>query len=60
VLNFAGQTLLAGSIDAGQLQNLQKVIFGALIIFLLIKEPEGLVRLFNNLADRFKAWPLRF
>lgn len=60
LLNFTGQTLLGGSIDAGQLQNLQKVIFGALIIFLLIKEPEGLVRLFNNLADRFKAWPLRF
>ncbi len=32
-------------IDAGQLQNLQKIVFGALIIVFLIKEPDGLARL---------------
>lgn len=59
-LNHAGQWWFAGSIDAGQLQNLQKILFGALIIFFLIKEPEGLSRLLTNLGVRLKAWPLRF
>lgn len=45
---------LAGSvfgdlIEAGQLENLQKVLFGALIIYLLIKEPAGLAALFGKL-----------
>lgn len=46
--------------DAGQLQNLQKIIFGVLIIVFLIKEPEGLIRLLHNLRDRVRQWPLRF
>ncbi|WPP00655.1 branched-chain amino acid ABC transporter permease [Pseudomonas sp. HR96] len=60
LLNHVGQWLFAGNVDAGQLQNLQKIIFGALIIGFLIKEPEGLVRLLGNLKERLKAWPLRF
>ena len=40
-----GRRLFGGSVDAGQLQNLQKIIFGVLIIVFLIKEPEGLIRL---------------
>lgn len=59
-LNHAGQWLSGGHVDAGQLQNLQKVIFGALIIWFLVKEPEGLIRLFRNLAERLRRWPLRF
>ena len=59
-LNHAGQWLFSGNVDAGQLQNLQKIIFGTLIIVFLIKEPEGLVRLFGNLLDRLRTWPLRF
>jgi branched-chain amino acid transport system permease protein len=35
----------AGSIDSGQLENCQKILFGSLLIWLLIKEPEGLARL---------------
>jgi branched-chain amino acid transport system permease protein len=59
-LNQAGQWMFAGHVDAGQLQNLQKIIFGALIIVFLIKEPEGLVRLLIDLRQRLRAWPLRF
>lgn len=59
-LNHAGQWLSGGHVDAGQLQNLQKVIFGALIIWFLVKEPEGLIRLLRNLAERLRRWPLRF
>ncbi|RYE71825.1 MAG: branched-chain amino acid ABC transporter permease, partial [Oxalobacteraceae bacterium] len=60
VLSHAGQALFGGSVDAGQLQNLQKIIFGVLIIVFLIKEPEGLIRLLHTLRDRLRQWPLRF
>ncbi|TWH75851.1 amino acid/amide ABC transporter membrane protein 2 (HAAT family) [Azomonas agilis] len=60
LLNQIGQGLLSGMVDAGQLQNLQKIIFGMLIIWFLVKEPEGLIRLLANLGERLKAWPLRF
>ncbi len=59
-LSFTGQVLLGGAVDAGQIQNLQKIIFGTLIIWFLIKEPDGLVRLILNLRDRLAVWPLRF
>ncbi|PZQ48389.1 MAG: branched-chain amino acid ABC transporter permease [Rhodovulum sulfidophilum] len=49
-LDVAFQHLFAGQVDAGLLQNLQKVIFGALIIWFLIREPEGLARLLTDLA----------
>ena len=60
LLNQTGQWLLGGNVDAGQLQNLQKIIFGVLIIWFLIKEPEGLIRLLGNLRERLAVWPLRF
>ena len=37
--------LFAGQVDSGQLENLQKVLFGGILIWLLIKEPDGLTRL---------------
>ena len=60
LLSHVGQALLGGAVDAGQLQNLQKIIFGVLIILFLIKEPEGLIRLLGNLRERLRHWPLRF
>jgi branched-chain amino acid transport system permease protein len=60
LLSHAGQALFGGAVDAGQLQNLQKIIFGVLIIVFLIKEPEGLIRLLSNLCERLSHWPLRF
>jgi branched-chain amino acid transport system permease protein len=60
LLSHLGQALLGGGVDEGQLQNLQKIIFGALIIVFLIKEPEGLIRLLKNLRERLTRWPLRF
>jgi branched-chain amino acid transport system permease protein len=53
VLVPIGMSLLAnwgfaGSIDSGQLENLQKILFGGLLIWLLIKEPDGLARLLGR------------
>ena len=52
--------LPAGLIDAGQIENLQKMAFGALIIVFLVKEPEGLARLWQKLRERARLWPLRY
>ncbi|MCB5184321.1 branched-chain amino acid ABC transporter permease [Methylobacillus gramineus] len=59
-LDFVSQTLFAGMVDAGVLQNIQKFIFGTLIIWFLIKEPEGIARLLTNARSRLSVWPLRF
>jgi branched-chain amino acid transport system permease protein len=41
-----------GAIDAGQLENFQKALFGGLIIWFLIKEPNGLAALLS----RWRQW----
>ncbi|KAB0583009.1 branched-chain amino acid ABC transporter permease [Ideonella dechloratans] len=56
--NLAG-ALPNGWIDAGQLENLQKMAFGALIILVLIREPEGLASLWQRWRSRARRWPLR-
>lgn len=48
----------AGTIDPGQLENVQKIIFGSLIVYFLIKEPEGLARLWQRFRERTRIWPL--
>ncbi len=44
-LDRLGSAIVGGSVDPGILQNIEKVIFGALVILLLIKQPAGMVRL---------------
>ncbi len=39
---------LGGAIDPGQLENFQKALFGGLIIWFLIKEPNGLAALLSR------------
>ncbi|BCZ85263.1 branched-chain amino acid ABC transporter permease [Paraburkholderia terrae] len=56
--NAAGALATVG-IEAGQLQNLQKIVFGTLIIVFLIKEPDGLARLVRTARNRLRDWPLR-
>lgn len=57
-LNHIADGLFAGIIDAGHLENLQKVIFGGLIIFFLIREPDGLARLWQRCRLRIRLGPL--
>lgn len=49
--NAAGWLAHLG-IEAGQLQNLQKILYGLLVIVFLIKEPDGLARLVHNASRR--------
>lgn len=60
LLSHVSGLLPAGLIDSGQLENIQKMLFGALIIAFLIKEPEGLARLWQRFRQRARAWPLRY
>ncbi|MCB8876927.1 branched-chain amino acid ABC transporter permease [Acidisoma silvae] len=46
-------------IDQGSIANIEPIIFGALIIFLLIKEPDGLASLFSRTIRALSIWPLR-
>ena len=60
LLSNLASLLPAGLIDAGQVENLQKIVFGTLIIVFLIKEPEGLARLWHRFRERARRWPLRY
>ncbi|MFM0432828.1 branched-chain amino acid ABC transporter permease [Paraburkholderia aspalathi] len=59
LLSNAAGALASIGIEAGQLQNLQKILFGTLIIVFLIKEPDGLARLVQTARNRLHDWPLR-
>ncbi|MGH7278287.1 MAG: branched-chain amino acid ABC transporter permease, partial [Candidatus Rokuibacteriota bacterium] len=40
--------------------NLRLILFGALIIFFLVVEPEGLNRLWRNIRSYFRVWPFAY
>ena len=40
--------------------SLRLVIFGSLIIFFLVVEPEGLNRLWRNIRNYFRVWPFSY
>ena len=50
--------------DAGELSSiaasLRLIIFGGLIIFFLVVEPEGLNRLWRNIRNYFRVWPFSY
>jgi branched-chain amino acid transport system permease protein len=52
LLDHVARGLLSGSLEAGNLENAQKILFGALILLFLIKEPDGLARLFDVAIQR--------
>ena len=59
VLSLIGSSFFGQTFDQALLQNIQKIIFGVLIIYFLIKEPEGIARLYTRLYRRLRVWPLR-
>ena len=46
--------IFGASVDQGLLSNMNKVIFGSLIILLLIKEPEGFDKIIRNLVAKVR------
>jgi branched-chain amino acid transport system permease protein len=51
---FSPQTVL------NTIPNLRLILFGALIIFFLVVEPEGLNRLWRNIRNYFRVWPFSY
>ena len=45
---------------ANIISGLRLVLFGGLIIFFLIVEPEGLNRLWRNIRNYFRVWPFSY
>ena len=39
---------------------LRLILFGCLIIFFLVVEPEGLNRLWRNIRNYFRVWPFSY
>jgi branched-chain amino acid transport system permease protein len=63
VLDIGGAWLggaFFGGINTEILANVQVVTFGALIIFFLVVEPEGLNKLWRNIKDYFRVWPFSY
>ncbi|WP_374432598.1 branched-chain amino acid ABC transporter permease [Inhella sp.] len=56
LLPWAGQ--LAGrSVDTALISHVESMVFGALIVFFLIKEPHGLARLWATAKEKLRLWP---
>jgi branched-chain amino acid transport system permease protein len=60
LLDRISQGVFSGHLGEGFLHNVEKIIFGSLIAFFVIKEPDGIANLIQSLRDRARAWPLRF
>ena len=55
VLSRLGSFLLGGLFDSGILDMSQRVVLGALIVLILILEPDGLVALWDRLRNRLSG-----
>ena len=59
-LNSIGGLFVAQADLASYVPSLRLLIFGALIIFFLVVEPEGLNRLWRNIRIWLRTWPLSY
>jgi branched-chain amino acid transport system permease protein len=53
-----GGLFLPQQVVLNLIPNLRLMMFGALIVFFLIVEPDGLNRLWRNIRSYFRIWPL--
>jgi branched-chain amino acid transport system permease protein len=55
-----GSLLFSPAAVLNIIPNLRLILFGALIIFFLVVEPEGLNRLWRNVRNYFRVWPFAY
>jgi branched-chain amino acid transport system permease protein len=60
VLETAGAWFFSASDLASIIPNLRLIMFGGLIIFFLVVEPEGLNRLWRKVQSYFRTWPFSY
>jgi branched-chain amino acid transport system permease protein len=51
------ERMLGIALPAGLMSNLELITFGALIVFFLIVEPQGLARLWQIAKEKLRLWP---
>jgi len=56
---FGGLVFSSGAVH-NIIPNLRLIVFGGLIIFFLVVEPEGLNRLWRNIRNYFRVWPFAY
>jgi branched-chain amino acid transport system permease protein len=59
-LQSSGSLIFSQADLANIIPSLRLVIFGSLIIFFLVVEPEGLARLWQNIRNYFRVWPFSY
>ena len=55
-LSLAASGMIGGNVDPALLENIQKLLFGALIIFFLVAEPDGLTQLVGRAHRTRSSW----
>lgn len=55
-----GGLVLSPQAVLNTIPNLRLIVFGALIVFFLVVEPEGLNRLWRNIRSYFRVWPFAY
>ncbi|MBS0223977.1 MAG: branched-chain amino acid ABC transporter permease [Proteobacteria bacterium] len=60
LLENVGSLVFSDSELANVISGTRLAVFGALIIFFLIVEPEGLNRLWRNVRNYFRVWPFSY
>jgi len=57
VMNLIGSAVAGQAIDSSVVAHVEQIVYGALIIWLLIVEPGGLVRLWQVGKEKLRLWP---
>ena len=58
-LTFLGN-LSGFNVGTGIIAGVENMVFGALVVVLLIAEPLGLAKMWQNLKDYFRLWPFSY
>jgi len=59
-MEASGGLLFSEAAVRNIIPNLRLILFGMLIIFFLVVEPEGLNRLWRNIRSYFRVWPFAY
>jgi branched-chain amino acid transport system permease protein len=57
LMSMVGALFFGRAVDASVIEHVEQVVYGALIIWLLIVEPHGLVRLWQTGKEKLRLWP---
>ena len=60
LLNNIGTLITGNAVSTDLILHIEYMVFGALIIFFLIVEPNGLARLWQILKEKLRLWPFPY